>query len=1130
MRKDQRPSPGGRPDRIAPRNWSLRTKLAIVLAVPAVLAVVLGGLRIVDQVSQADELDRVSRFIAAQGEVSDLVALLQQERLRATEYVTSNRTEDVGAFESAGQATDQAGAAVRPAVEGLYADDAGLVGAHRQADQALARLPGLRTLVTTSNAPPSAVISRYGDLIGQIVQLDNALLRGVNTAGASGLANALTGLTLARNEASLQESLMNVVARSPQPAPPDLVELQSSQARLQQGLNEFRGALDAGQRVRYAGLIAGPTNNDRVGLLNGVLAGSIQRGPDGFDDRSSAALYDAFLGELDQADDGVRNELTGTAAAARQSAVTFAGINAVVLVLALLIGATVVGLIARQMIRSLRTLRRGALEVADARLPDAVARMRQGSVPDTDIVPVAVDTREEIGQVARAFDAVHAQAVRLAAEQATLQSNVNAMFVNLSRRSQTLVDRQLKLIEELEAGEEDPDQLSNLFRLDHLATRMRRNSENLLVLAGTDLGQRSARPVPAIEVLQAAVSEVEQYRRVVVQSTPDLAITGRVSNDLQHLLAELLENATNFSPPESRVVMTSSRTADGALLVEITDEGVGMSPAELAQLNDQLRKSSDATVEASRRMGLFVVGRLAARHGIDVGLFAGSSVGGGNPAERGSAKAGSGLTARVWLPRQHIAERHGAAPQPAPPSLPQRIGGQRDDGQFPRGGAGQGPGRNGGAGSGTGGAGVRPGQSHPAAPTQPTGPLGGALPVRSPRPAAARNEAPEPFRDAFTEPESRPRPAPAQRTAPQVESVPQAPGVPAPRPERPSPVERPVVEAVAVDLPPSQSDSATLFAAQTPPAPLPDPFAAERPRDPFAQPDPQASAPLTAPPSPQPSPLPTPQASVDVPSGWFRVVPPAVERAAAAAASAEPAGRAAPLWEEPGRDRTEHSREPVGDTAGSRSGGVWEQPAPRPAPAMAQGRSWPEAGEPGGRGSRPGDALPERRGGAAPPPRPPSPAPHGSGPGGSDPSWGYPGRQQPPTWPPREPGLPEQRWPEEQSRPDDQRRPGDQRRPDEQRESDFATAADQGWRAAEAVRGQSAPPEVTAAGLPRRTPLARLVPGSAATTDTTAPVAQRRDAEAVRGRLASYQRGVRSGRESRERSAEGEQPAAPPEE
>ena len=210
-------------------------------------------------------------------------------------------------------------------------------------------------------------------------------------------------------------------------------------------------------------------------------------------------------------------------------------------------------LITRAIISSLRTLRGAALEVAQKSLPDAVARMRGGTVPDVNVAPVPVHTREEVGEVARAFDVVHAQAVRLAAEQATLQNTVNSMFVNLSRRSQSLVDRQLQLIEELESNEQDPDQLASLFRLDHLATRMRRNSENLLVLAGTDLAKRSTHHVPIVDVLQAAVSEVEQYERVTVEQPPTVTVLGRAANDLQHLLSELLDNATSFSPPETQV-------------------------------------------------------------------------------------------------------------------------------------------------------------------------------------------------------------------------------------------------------------------------------------------------------------------------------------------------------------------------------------------------------------------------------------------------------------------------------------------------------------------------------------------------------------------------------------------------
>ena len=194
------------------------------------------------------------------------------------------------------------------------------------------------------------------------------------------------------------------------------------------------------------------------------------------------------------------------------------------------------------------------------------------------------------------------------------------MFVNLSRRSQALVERQLQLIEQLESNEQDPDQLSNLFQLDHLATRMRRNSENLLVLAGTDLAKRNVAPVPLVDVLRAAVSEIEQYQRIVVQAPPQATVVGRATSDVIHLLAELLDNATNFSPPDSQVVMSSLRAQDGSIVVEIADSGVGMLDHELADANRRLSTPSAVDVSASRRMGLFVVGRLGARHGITVHL------------------------------------------------------------------------------------------------------------------------------------------------------------------------------------------------------------------------------------------------------------------------------------------------------------------------------------------------------------------------------------------------------------------------------------------------------------------------------------------------------------------------------
>ncbi|WP_158228442.1 nitrate- and nitrite sensing domain-containing protein [Pseudonocardia sp. MH-G8] len=673
MTRDTRPPPRGRFAWRSPQHWSLRVKFSVVLLVPLLLAVTLGVFRIADQTAEAEERDRVARFVGVQGVVSSLIVDVERERYRAAEFVANGRV-DARALERVIESVDHRAAQGQDALAGLRIDDvAGLDLVRRQAEQALERLPGLREIVTGSTAPATAVISRYSELLEQLVQLDSALLRNVNTLEVLGLANSLAGMDAARNEATLQQAQLAIAVRGPLPAPL-AADLQYSGARLNSGLAEFRVALDAAQRVRYSGLIAGSANAQRDTLVESVIAAG--GAPEGVGVVRVADVYSRFLGELDAAGEGVRAELRITAAERRQSAIAEAWINVTVLIVALLLAAAIVGLVARAMIASLRTLRRSAILVAQERLPDAVRRMREGSVPNVDVNPVPVVTREEVGQVARAFDAVHAQAVKLAAEQATLQNNVNAMYVNLSRRSQSLVDRQLLLIEQLEAGEVDPEQLSDLFRLDHLATRMRRNCENLLVLAGTEVERDATDPMPVLDVLRAAVSEIEQYPRVNVQSCPDAVFVGEAANDIQHLLAELLDNATRFSPTDTQVVMSCSRARDDSILVEIFDSGPGLSAGELATLNDRLRNPSEATatVAASQQMGLFVVGKLANRHGVWVGLFTDSM----GPS-RGPTTGAHGITARVTVPADLVGEREGEPDQilwsrfEAAPPLPARI-------------------------------------------------------------------------------------------------------------------------------------------------------------------------------------------------------------------------------------------------------------------------------------------------------------------------------------------------------------------------------------------------------------------------------------------------------------------------
>jgi HAMP domain-containing protein len=277
--------------------------------------------------------------------------------------------------------------------------------------------------------------------------------------------------------------------------------------------------------------------------------------------------------------------------------------------------------VARSMVRPLRRLRSAALGVAQTQLPAAIEQLRTTNTGELDIrvEPVGVSSRDEIGEVAGAFDTVHQEAVRLATEQAALRKSINDMFVNLARRNQTLIDRQLNLIEDLERDTDDPDEMAELFRLDHLATRMRRNQENLLVLASAEPAKRWSDPVALAHLLQEAMGEVEDFTRVELLTNDDAMVVGYATSDIVHLLAELIENATMFSPPHTPVRIATQAAANG-YLIEIEDQGTGMSDHDLLSANERLANPPEIDFALSRRLGFFVVGRLARRHGIRVQL------------------------------------------------------------------------------------------------------------------------------------------------------------------------------------------------------------------------------------------------------------------------------------------------------------------------------------------------------------------------------------------------------------------------------------------------------------------------------------------------------------------------------
>jgi signal transduction histidine kinase len=276
--------------------------------------------------------------------------------------------------------------------------------------------------------------------------------------------------------------------------------------------------------------------------------------------------------------------------------------------------------LARSINRRLTTLRRSALRLAEVQLPSVVSRLRRGE--SVDVAAEAPTLRvgsDEIGQVGQAFDAVRQTAIASAVEEAKLRQGVNDVFRNLARRNQSLLQRQLTTLDQMERRASDPEALDDLFKLDHLTTRMRRHAEGLIILSGAPPGRGWSAPVRIIDVLRGAVSEVEDYARVQVSTQSKAALSGSAVTDVIHLLAELIENATSLSPPYTQV-RVSGEAAGNGFAIEIEDRGLGMKPERLADLNERLMNPPDVNPQNTEQLGLFVVGQLARRHGIQVTL------------------------------------------------------------------------------------------------------------------------------------------------------------------------------------------------------------------------------------------------------------------------------------------------------------------------------------------------------------------------------------------------------------------------------------------------------------------------------------------------------------------------------
>ncbi len=387
-----------------------------------------------------------------------------------------------------------------------------------------------------------------------------------------------------------------------------------------------------------------------LGSMEDAVIADTHSGPPPVDPRTWGTDVAAVDGGLTQAGTQAANYLSSRAAAtARDIYVQL--LLAVGLGLLALIASVVVSLrVGRGLVRQLVGLRASAMTLSEERLPRVMRRLRDGEEVDVSAEAPPLQTSEdEIGQVAQAFNNVQRTAVQAAVEQATLRRGVSDVFRNLARRSQSLLHRQLTLLDAMERRANDPDELGDLYRLDHLTTRMRRHAEGLIILSGAAPGRAWRNPVRLVDVLRASVAEVEDYTRVTVVTMTQAALAGPVVADVIHMIAELVENATIFSPPNTPVRLTGDMVARG-FAIEIEDRGLGMNEEKLAEINERLANPPEFDLSDSDQLGLFVAGRLATRHNIRISMRL-------NPY--------GGTTAIVLIPRELVVSEDLFARDPA---------------------------------------------------------------------------------------------------------------------------------------------------------------------------------------------------------------------------------------------------------------------------------------------------------------------------------------------------------------------------------------------------------------------------------------------------------------------------------
>ncbi|MFI0483183.1 nitrate- and nitrite sensing domain-containing protein [Actinomadura sp. 9N215] len=629
---------------MVPRFSSIRARTSLLVLVPLLALASLWAFLTGITYGDANELLQSRKF--QQKTVLPMQRLidgLQKERRLSMAELGGARVAAPGAMREQRRATDKAAADVRAGSR-----DGGLRGAIqpeivRRLDalvQRLGTLQNVRRGVDQRIADRGEVLREYGDLIDTGFAIYNATTPGDGSITAH--ARTLTSLGRAREFMAREDALLTGALATGHVTAAErglFAQLVGAQRML---YDDTAANLPDADRVRYEQLVASPQFSRLRELEDQVIRGAEPlaraesrrtRTPAGAGQAAGRAAArvpviepsawrdaaDAANGRLYDLENKVLDDVTRHAREIAVSAFWRLGLAGGLGLLAIAASAFIAARVSRRLLRECRTLAAGVVDFTRERLPKLAEQVRAGRPAEPEPAP-DVDYRiDEIRQIAESFDRARDAVLAAAEGEVAARRGISEVFVNLARRNQALLHRQLGLLDTMERRTEDPSELSDLFRLDHLATRMRRHAEGLVILAGKTAGRGWRRPVPLVDVVRGAVAEVEDYPRVRVQPLPRIALLGSAVADVIHLLAEVVENATTFSPPQSPVRVGGQPVANG-FAIEVEDRGLGMTEEALRAANERLERPPEFDPSDSAQLGLFVVARLAERHGITVTL------------------------------------------------------------------------------------------------------------------------------------------------------------------------------------------------------------------------------------------------------------------------------------------------------------------------------------------------------------------------------------------------------------------------------------------------------------------------------------------------------------------------------